>query len=237
MYQLKKHILRLLEEDKEFRHAVAGIIGYKDILDRLEEHDRKFNEILAELKAHRQILDRHTAILEEHSRILGEHSRRLEEHDRKFNEMLEEIGKLRRDFTNLARRVEVTIGSMGRRWGIDMEKMVQEIFRETLERRGIEPGKVEKFRFKDRDGSVTGVKGKIVDVDVLVKDDKLYVIEVKSMAELDHVELLPEKAKTAEKVLGKPVQKAFIVAVNIEKEAYQRAQQLGIEVIAGNIIE
>ena len=195
MYQLKNRILHLLEEDKEFRHAVAGIIGYKDILDRLEEHDRKFNE------------------------------------------MLEEIGKLRRDFTNLARRVEVTIGSMSRRWGIDMEKMVLEIFRETLERRGIEPGKVEKFRFKDRDGSVTGVKGKIVDVDVLVKDDKLYIIEVKSMAELDHVELLPEKAKTAEKVLEKPVQKTLIVAVNIEKEAYQRAQQLGIEVIAGNIIE
>jgi len=35
----------------------------------------------------------------------------------------------------LSARVEVTIGSMGRRWGEDLERMVLESFREALERR------------------------------------------------------------------------------------------------------
>ena len=205
---LKEELLKLLEEDREFRHAVAGLLGYKDILERLEAHDRKFNEILE----------------------------RLEEHDRKFNELTMEIQALRKDFQTLSMRVEVTIGSMGRRWGRDLEAMVLEIFREALEKRGIEPGEVEKFRYRDEDGSITGVRGRVVDVDVIVKNEKLYVIEVKSRAELEHVEALPDKAKVVEKILNRKVEKILIVAVNVDKEAYERAKELNIEVIYGNIL-
>ncbi len=47
------------------------------------------------------------------------------------------------------KRIEVALGSIGRRWGRDLEKMVLEIFREALERRGIEPGKVERLTLED----------------------------------------------------------------------------------------
>jgi len=65
---------------------------------------------------------------------------------------------------------------VGRRWGRDLETMVLEIFKETLEKRGIEPGKVEKFRYIDKDESVTGIKGRIIDVDIVVRDEKLYIV-------------------------------------------------------------
>ena len=221
--KLREEILKLLEEDKELRLMIAGLLGYRDLLVRLEAHDRKFNEIL-------ERLDRHT-------RLLEEHSKRLEAHDRKFNELIEQMNRLRADFVRLSRKIDVTLGSMGRRWGIDLEKTVLEIFRETLERKGIEPGKVEKFRFKDIDGRVTGMKGKIVDVDILVKDDKVYVIEVKSRAEIEHVDALPEKVRIVEKILGKHVTKVYLVAVNIDRDAYERARELMIETIYGNIIE
>jgi len=134
-------------------------------------------------------------------------------------------------------RVEVTIGSMGRRWGEDLTRMILEIFRETLERRGIEPGKVRKLRLRDEDGSLTGVKGRVVDVDVLVEDEKVYVIEVKSRAELEHVEALPLKSQVVGKVLGKQVAKTILVAVNVDREAYERAGGLGIEVVCGHVIK
>ena len=38
-------LLRRLETDREFRLAVAGLLGYREILESLEEHDRKFEEI------------------------------------------------------------------------------------------------------------------------------------------------------------------------------------------------
>ncbi len=134
-------------------------------------------------------------------------------------------------------RVEVTIGSMGRRWGSDLERMVLEIFKEALEKRGIKPGEVMKFKFKDEDGSVTGMKGRIIDIDVLVKDSALYVIEVKSRAELDHVEYLKEKTIFVGKLMGREVDRILMVAVNVDKEAYERARELGIDVICAHVIE
>ena len=112
-----------------------------------------------------------------------------------------------------------------------------ETFKEVLEGRGIELGKVEKFRFKDIDGSYTGVKGKVIDVDVLVKDEGIYVIEVKSRAELEHMEFLPEKAKVIEKMFKKPIAKRFVIVVNIDRDACERAKELNIEVIYGSVLE
>ncbi|MCD6244799.1 MAG: DUF3782 domain-containing protein [Candidatus Korarchaeota archaeon] len=244
MQSLKEEILELLEKDREFRLAVASLIGYKEILEKLEEHDRKFNEVIEEIRGIKEKLVEHDRKfnevierLEEHDRKFNEVIGRLEEHDRKFNEVIGRIEKLEERFEQLSMRVEVTIGSMGRRWGSDLERMVLEIFREALERRGIEPGEVKKFRFKDEDGSVTGVRGRVVDVDILVEDFRFYVIEVKSRAELDHVEYLMEKVKLVEKIMDRKVDKAMIVAVNVDKEAYERARELGIDVICGHVIE
>jgi hypothetical protein len=50
------------------------------------------------------------------------------------------------------KKIEVTLGSIGRRRGRDLEKMALEIFKEALERRGIEPGKVEKLTLEDEKG-------------------------------------------------------------------------------------
>ncbi len=63
MEALKERLFSLLEKDVEFRLAVAGMLGFRDIMDRLEKHDRKFNEILEELRKHRKILEEHSTIL------------------------------------------------------------------------------------------------------------------------------------------------------------------------------
>ena len=71
LVSLKKRILKLLEEDEEFRLVVAAKVGLLKILEKLEQHDRKFNEILERLERHEQILLRHERILEKHTRALG----------------------------------------------------------------------------------------------------------------------------------------------------------------------
>lgn len=41
--------MELLEEDREFRNAVAELIGYQTVIEKLAEHDREFNEIIGRL--------------------------------------------------------------------------------------------------------------------------------------------------------------------------------------------
>ena len=48
----RKEFLRLLEEDEEFRLAVAAKIGLLEILQKLEQYDRKFNEMLERMDRH-----------------------------------------------------------------------------------------------------------------------------------------------------------------------------------------
>ena len=118
---LKKELLELLERDREFRLSVAGLLGYKEILEelkrlredmhrgfeehsrRFDENDRKFNEILERLDRHEAHLTEHdrkfNEILERldrHEEHLNRHEEHLVAHDRKFNEILEEL-KLHRE--------------------------------------------------------------------------------------------------------------------------------------------
>ncbi|MGQ9543215.1 MAG: hypothetical protein ACUVTM_03870, partial [Candidatus Bathyarchaeia archaeon] len=50
---LKEELLTLLERDKEFRYAVAGLIGLEEILKRLDRHEEilvKHSEELLRLR-------------------------------------------------------------------------------------------------------------------------------------------------------------------------------------------
>ena len=110
--------------------------------------------------------------------------------------------------------------------------MVLELFREALERRGVEAEKVEKLALKTDVGAI--------DVDIYIHDGKGYLIEVKSVAYGDDVGWFAWRAKLAAEELarqGKRVERLILVAVHIDKEALERARQLGIDVIYGNVLD
>ncbi|MDK2373165.1 MAG: hypothetical protein QI197_07305 [Candidatus Korarchaeota archaeon] len=81
----RKKFLKALQEDEEFRHAVAGAIGYGEILERLAEHDKKFNEIIAEIKAIKE---------------------RLAEHDKKFERIDERLARIETTLERFALTLE-----------------------------------------------------------------------------------------------------------------------------------
>jgi hypothetical protein len=204
------------EELKEMAEAVKALAeymrtGFQEILKRLDEHDKRLSEITEILRRHEEILKRHEEILSDHGKTLSE--------------LVKAVGELK-----------VAMGSLGRRWGVDLEKTVLKIYKDALESRGIEPGKVEKFIYTDVDGKYYR-QGARLEIDVYIHDDKVYLIEVKSHAELDDVEWLFDKAAIVGKILGRKIERVMLVAVNVDKEAFERANQLGIDVIYGSIIE
>jgi hypothetical protein len=127
------------------------------------------------------------------------------------------------------------IGRFSGRWGRDFERMVLEIFREVLEERGVEPGKVEKFEYVDRDGKFYK-KGARIELDVYVHNEKLYLMEIKAFTEYKDVEHFHDIAQVVEKILSKKADKLMLITVNIAEDAWRRAKELGIDVICGAII-
>jgi chromosome segregation ATPase len=135
--ELKEKILDLLERDREFRYAVAGLIGLDEILKRLDQHDRKFNEILAVLKEHTARLNEHdrkfneiVARLDEHDKKFNEILSRLDEHDRKFNSIIAEIRDIRKELVDVKSYIE--------RLSLTLEEEAWEVITSRLRRMGVD---------------------------------------------------------------------------------------------------
>jgi hypothetical protein len=148
---------------------------------------------------------------------------------KKILEVLEEHSK------SLA-RLEVTVGRFTSRTGIDMEKMILNIYRDVLEQEGIGVWRVEKLRLKDVDGRYLR-RGAKLEIDIYAHDDKVYFIEVKSLVDVDDVEWFNLRCDIFEKILGRRPDRRIIVCINIFKDALERARELGIHVIYGRVLE
>ncbi|MFN4337421.1 MAG: DUF3782 domain-containing protein, partial [Candidatus Nitrosocaldus sp.] len=114
--ELKKRLLDMLEEDKEFRHAVAGAIGYKEILDRIVALEERMNERFAKI-------DERFAKVEEEIRDLRRDMQEgFKRHDEEFKRVWESIEQLRRDMNEGFMRLDLKISALGARWGIMNEQ-------------------------------------------------------------------------------------------------------------------
>lgn len=241
----KERILKAVEEDREFRLALAGAIGFKELLERfarLEERQQKLEERFSELAERQQKLEERFAELENRFAELEKQFAELEE---RFAKLEERFAKLEERVVKLEERVvkleagvaelKIALGSFGRRLGRDLEETVLNIYRDQASKLGIDPEKVSRFTYRDREG-LLGVKGAVYEFNVVIQEDGIVVLEVKSLVELDDVEWFYEKVVKAEKILGR-VKRRVVVAVNIAKDAVERAKELGVDVIYGAVVE
>ncbi|QOJ78834.1 hypothetical protein IG193_08830 [Infirmifilum lucidum] len=110
-------------------------------------------------------------------------------------------------------RLDILVGYMGGERRDVLEKKVLEAFRGALEEKGVEPSRVERLRLRDEDGSLTGVRGRVIDVGVLSEGEEVYVVKAKPWADVEHVESLRVEAEAVGRALGKRVAGVFLVAV------------------------
>jgi len=107
----KEAFIRALEEDKEFRYAVMGLLGFREILERLtklEERLAKLEERFARLEEEFKKLYERQLKLEERQQKLEERQQRLEERfaelERRFIELEKRFVELEKRFVELAER-------------------------------------------------------------------------------------------------------------------------------------
>ena len=227
--ELKSKILTLLGEDREFRMSVAGLVGFKEVLERLEEHDCRFDEILATLKEHSRRFEEHDRKFNEILATLREHSRRFEEHDRKFEEILstqKEHGYRFDEHGRMLKGLDLKIEALGSRWGIFSEQSFREGMKSIVEQ--YFGGEVERWITDDEEGTVFGHPSK-VEVDLIVKDGEHILVEIKSSIHKSDVSKLFREGRLYEKVKGvKP--KLVIISPFVEDDAKEEAELQDIPV-------
>ncbi len=245
--QLEERFARIEERQQELEKHFAKLeerfTKLEERYQRLEERVAKLEERFAQLEERFAKLEERFAQLEEEFKKLAERQQRLEERfaqleerqqrlEERFAELMEGQRRLEKSVEGLKR----SVGALGRRLGIRMEGLIREIYRDLLEEHGIKPLSVQKLQYVDVDGRYIA-RGAVIEVDIYVHDDELWLLEVKAYAEPDDVLWFHEKTRVAERILGKSATRRMLLAIEATKDAKEVASKLGVELLAGEIVE
>ncbi len=241
----KERFLRAVEEDREFRLALMGLLGMKEILERilgLEERFAKLEERFARIEQRQTRLEERFAELEERFAKLEERFAKLEERyqelERRFAELEERFAKLEERLARLEERqarLEEEMSEFRRlifviahRFGVISESAFREAMRYVVED-SLGAGEVERVVLEDREGIVYGHPS-IVEVDVVIKDDKHVIVEIKSRVSRGDVGEVYRIGSLYERVKGvRP--ELVIVGGFIDRDAARLAKKLGVRIV------
>ena len=239
----KERILKALESDREFRYALMGLLGFREILERfarLEERQQKLEERMirleerfARLEERQQKLERKFAELEEKFAKLEERFLRLEERqqrlEEKFAKLEERHQKLEERMIRLEERMvrlEKTLATVAHRFGVLSEASFREALSSIFEEYfGVEARRWSVF---DEEGLVYGHPS-MVEADVVIRDGVTILVEVKSRVDTGDV---LELARVGRLFEVKESRRADLVVIGgfVSSRALDLARRLGVKV-------
>ncbi|MEM3761228.1 MAG: DUF3782 domain-containing protein [Archaeoglobaceae archaeon] len=230
-------LLRHEEELKKLREDMSeGFRRHEEILLRHEEELKKLREdLVAGFKRHDEILLRHEEELKKLREDMKEGFKRHDEEMAKLREDMyagfkrhdEEIAKLREEMSEGFKLLRNQISALGARWGIMSEKAFRNGVEGIVEKEF--GAKVERWVKKDFDGFVFGYPSD-VEVDVVIRDRRTILVEIKSSISQGDVLVFKRKAEFYEKETGVKPSKLVMVTPFADEKAIELAANLGIEI-------
>ena len=237
----KRRFLKALEEDPEFRYAVAGLLGLGEVLNELKKLRDDFNKFV-ELEGKRweennKRWEENNKRWEENWRRWEENEKRWEENERRWREnekrweeerkrweawfetwkkFLEDYERrweeANKRFENIERRLSNVETTLGASVEAQFSRYVWDDLKEELKARG------EAVIRRARNAKVDNV-----DIDLLVEtDSRVYVVEVKIRPKVEDVGALLAKADVVKSALGKeavPILTGAWIGDEVEKYA------------------
>lgn len=157
--------------------------------------------------------------------IIQAMDRRFEAGDRRFEEMDRRFGQLILE----VKEIKAAVGSLGGRVGINLEKTILEVLRETLIEDNIDIKQITAKKIKDWDAEIFQ-RGTPVQMDILGEDGDRIFIEIKFHVTTEDVMLFDKKCDFFVKKLGEPTQK-LIIGLEFDEEAKELANEYGFKII------
>ncbi len=235
---LKEEFLKLLREDIEFRYAVMGFLGIREIIERIDKNTEAIKNLQEQVRSlQEQVLENSKATrglqeqivkLQEQVVKLQEQTRNLQEQVLKHSKRLEEHSKAIRSLQEEIKRLGDKISALGARWDL----IAEEVFRNALAKfvqDYFKIAKVKRWTYFDKDGKVFGYPT-LIEIDIIVKDNIHRLIEVKSSVDPYDIWAFNRKCNFY-KELNKVNVRKIIVTCYAEDRAKETAKALGVEII------
>ncbi|UNQ73663.1 hypothetical protein [Infirmifilum sp. NZ] len=262
---LKKEFLRLLDTDEEFRYAVAGYLGYSEILNELkalreeqrriwESIEKLWNEVRAlreeqnklweeikNLRENQEKLWQEVRALREDTKTLWEEVRTLREGQETLSEgqekLWEEVRTLKDGQERLWRYMKAGFAELRATLGATFEDYARAFLEVMLEEMGYPGARVTRgYLLRDRE---------VVEVDMLC-ENPLVVGEatsrIQSIEDAEReVEKLTERVRLAEEKYGRKPVLAVLAVGSAPPEVLDRLKSLaeknGFKLVVGRLYE
>jgi len=130
------------------------------------------------------------------------------------------------EVARLRRTIEMHIGGLGARWGMQAEEAFRQAMKTILEEVGFQ---ATRYLAYDTTGEVFGRPDQ-VELDVVIQNDKAIVIEIKSSLDRGQVYLFSRKVAFYQRQTGRQVARQVIVTPFAEQRAHDVAGNLGVEI-------
>ncbi len=215
--ELKSIMLKLLEEDEEFRLVVAAKLGIIEILNELKRLREDFNRYVEESNKRFEAIEKRFEVIEKRFEAI---EKRLEEHDRKFNAILEEIKNIWKVLTEHNRRlsnVEDMVGVLAEstyaKFTLDM----------IMHECSVSGDKVVSWQRNAR------IDGEDIDL-LVVTEKKVFIIEVKVRPRHSDVGKLIAKADIARNRFRDKQVIPILTGARIGREVMSYALDKGVHV-------
>jgi len=240
-------MLAALESDAEVRLRIAGLLGVPaglpEALNRLAdeiraqrlafearfaESDRRFEALQAEMDRRFEAVDRRFEAVD---RRFEEILREMNDNNRRLADLSQRFADLSQRFDDLRAWVEANVGGLQRRAGRRLENTIAGTLRFAMDVRDIRPEQL-RLRQKMRDErGLIGPAGREYEYDLLATNGEVIVFEIKSVAEVEDVERLSDKARLAAEVLGRPDLRTVLVTLDKIPEIVEACERLGVTLV------
>jgi hypothetical protein len=232
--ELLKLLPKLIREDDEIKGAIitalSGVVATKDDIARMiDNSNRRFEA--TDKRLEKLIIQMNVGFgnaKEERSKGFGNAK---EERSKGFGNAKEERRKIKKSLNEL----KAAVGSIGDRSGKALEDTIIELLNDKLIQENIQASKIHKEIIIDKEG-VVFTKYYSSDIDVLIENGKIILIDIKYHADNNKIFNFLKRAELYTRI-KKPYDQLIIITLEIEKKHLDYANQLGIKIISGKIIE
>jgi hypothetical protein len=207
--KIEKDIVETIQSNEQVHDAINNVV--KDKFVEKETFDQRFDRILAEMRSDREESarkwDESRKQWAENNRKWDENNQKWHENQKAINDLISNLKIVEINDEKLEALFDSTVGALGARWGIRSEQSFRSALKGILENNT--DFKVLHVVERDESGVVFGRPDQ-VELDIVLKNGKLLIIEIKSSLSSGDVILF---AKKAEFYLEKHNQKATALVI------------------------
>jgi hypothetical protein len=186
------------------------------------ENNRKWDESVKDREENAHKWDESTKEWAESRKRWEDNDRKWHENQKAINDL---ISKMDTKFENLTDSIKSTVGALGARWGIRTEQSFRNALKGILEKNT--DFKVLHVVERDESGVVFG-RPEQIELDIVVKNGKLLIIEIKSSVGSGDVLLFAKKAEFYQERHSKRATALVMISPMIDDKGFEYIAHYGM---------